>query len=224
MDAKMEQQNAEIEILDKLCSGQNIPVNRQMLEQLVMYGRLIAEWNQRINLVSRKEDAPILVKHIFHSLLITLYHRFTHDEQVLDLGTGGGLPGIPLAITAPQARFVLVDATGKKITACKEMIKALGLQNAVALHTRVEELRGVRFDTVLSRQVAPLDRLCAWAGSLLEKPGTLICLKGGNLDAEIAKSLDNRKRQHDFPSSVDEHPIDHINPYFSDKKIVIAHR
>jgi 16S rRNA (guanine527-N7)-methyltransferase len=117
---------------------------------------------------------------------------------------------------------VLVDATGKKIIACQDMIKQLGLKNAVAIHTRVEELKGIMFDVVLSRQVAPLEKLCAWSGKLLKPKGILICLKGGDLENEIAKALSTRNEHNDFPAKIELHPIHRVNPYFTEKNIVIA--
>ncbi len=102
------------------------------------------------------------------------------------------------------------------------MITELGISNAIAMHTRVEELKGVVFDTVLSRQVAPLDQLCEYAGRLLKPGGILICLKGGNLDKEIAKAIESRKDHNGFPSKVELHPISSISPFFSEKQIVIA--
>jgi 16S rRNA (guanine527-N7)-methyltransferase len=215
--------NDDLTTLQRLCAEQAIAINLAKLEQLVRYRDCLEEWNKKINLISRKEDAPVIIKHIFHSLLITLHHRFSNGEQVLDLGTGGGLPGIPLAILHPETRFVLVDATGKKIAACKDMLKQLGVKNAVAIHTRVEELKGVVFDTVLSRQVAPLEKLCDWAGELLKPQGVLICLKGGNLESETAQALASSKEHHNFPTKIERHPIDSVNSYFSEKQIVIAY-
>ena len=219
----MERQNDDLSTLQALCAEQAIEVNHETLQQLVRYGECLEEWNHKINLISRKEDAPVIIKHIFHSLLISLYHSFRENEHVLDLGTGGGLPGIPLALLFPRTRFLLVDATGKKIAACQAMIKELGINNAVAVHTRVEELRDVVFDTVLSRQVAPLDKLCSYAGRLLKPGGTLICLKGGNLDAEIASALESSKNHEGFPASIELHPINAVSSFFSEKQIVIAH-
>lgn len=214
--------NDDLSTLQSLCAQQALELDPQALQQLVQYGDLLKEWNQKINLISRKEDAPIIIKHIFHSLLIALHHSFKDGEKVLDLGTGGGLPGIPLAIAFPQTQFMLVDATGKKITACQEMIKALGINNAVAVHKRVEELKGLLFDTVLSRQVAPLEQLCGYAEKVLKQNGRLICLKGGNLDKEIAKAMESNKKHNGFPVKIVLYPINSITPFFSEKQIVIA--
>ena len=220
----MERLTSDFVTLEKLCTGQGIVLDSLALKQLVQYGTLLEEWNHKINLISRKEDAPVIVKHIFHSLLIALFHPFGKGEKVLDLGTGGGLPGIPLSISYPETQFLLVDSTGKKIAACQAMIKELGIKNAIAMHTRVEELNGVIFDTVLSRQVAPLDQLCAYAGRLLKPRGILICLKGGNLEKEIAKTLESSKDHKGFPKKVELHPISGISTFFSEKQIVIACR
>jgi 16S rRNA (guanine527-N7)-methyltransferase len=220
----MEQLNNDLSTLQALCAEHSLVLDTSRLEKLVQYCRLLEEWNLKVNLISRKEDAPIIVKHIFHSLLISAYHTFKKGEKVLDLGTGGGLPGIPLSIAFPDTKFLLVDATGKKIAACQAMIKELGLSNAIAMHTRVEELKGVQFDTVLSRQVAPLEQLCGYAGPLLKQDGILICLKGGNLEKEISMAIDSRKEHNGFPSKVELHPIDDISTFFSEKQIVIARR
>ncbi len=218
----MERLKKDLATLKSLCDEQAIELDPLTLKKLVHYGHLLEVWNHKINLISRKEDAPVIVKHIFHSLLIALYHPFFKDEKVLDLGTGGGLPGIPLSISFPETQFLLVDATGKKISACQAMIKELGIKNAIALHTRVEELKGVEFDTVLSRQVAPLDQLCGYAGRLLKPGGILICLKGGNLEKEITKAIESRKDHNGFPSNVELHPISNISTFFEEKQIVTA--
>jgi 16S rRNA (guanine527-N7)-methyltransferase len=212
----------DLHLIEGLCRQHGIPATDKALKLLVRYADLLDEWNRKVNLVSRKEHAPVVVKHVFHSLLISRIHNFRPGEKVLDLGTGGGLPGIPLAILFPETSFLLVDSTGKKIAACKEMIKALGLENVIALHTRVEELKGVIFDTVLSRQVAPLEELCAYSARLLKKRGVLICLKGGILDEEIAQAVQSREKHLGFPATVEQLPIGDIDPMFSEKQIVIA--
>jgi 16S rRNA (guanine527-N7)-methyltransferase len=159
---------------------------------------------------------------VFHSLLISRVHDFKSGEKVLDLGTGGGLPGIPLAILFPEISFLLVDSTGKKIAACKAMAKELGLKNVMAIHSRAEELKGLAFDTVLSRQVAPLEELCGYAAKLLKRNGVLICLKGGTLDREIGEAVLSREKHMGFPASVDQLPIGEISQLFTEKQIVIA--
>ncbi|NTV91945.1 MAG: 16S rRNA (guanine(527)-N(7))-methyltransferase RsmG [Chlorobiaceae bacterium] len=208
--------------LETLCNKENILLSPLQYEKLAGYALLLEEWNNKINLISRKEDAPILIKHVFHSLLIGLFHRFSPGEKVLDLGTGGGLPGIPLAIAWPDTQFLLVDATGKKITACQSMIKVLDIKNATAVHSRVEELKGLSFDTVLSRQVAQLEQLCAYASKLLKPGGVLICLKGGDLGLEIKKALAGKNNNGEFPSIVEQFPVSSYSPCFAEKHIVIA--
>lgn len=212
----------DLQLLKGLCREHGIPANDNALNLLVRYTSLLEEWNHKVNLISRKEDAPVIVKHVFHSLLISTIHNFKPGEKVLDLGTGGGLPGIPLAILFPETSFLLVDSTGKKIAACKAMIKELGLKNVMAIHSRVEELKGVIFNTVLSRQVAPLEELCAYSARMLKRDGVLICLKGGTLDEEIGAAVQAREKHFGFPASVDLLPIEAIDPLFSEKQIVIA--
>ena len=212
----------DLHLIHELCRDHAIPANGEMLDKLVRYTSLLEEWNTRVNLISRKEDAPVIVKHVFHSLLISRVHDFKSGEKVLDLGTGGGLPGIPLAILFPEISFLLVDSTGKKIAACKAMAKELGLKNVMAIHSRAEELKGLAFDTVLSRQVAPLEELCGYAAKLLKRNGVLICLKGGTLDREIGEAVLSREKHMGFPASVDQLPIGEISQLFTEKQIVIA--
>lgn len=154
---------------------------------------LYQEWNAKINVISRQDIENLEIRHVLHSLAIAKIFSFKSGSQLLDLGTGGGFPGIPLAILFPDVQFTLVDGTGKKITVVREVAQALGLANVTALHSRVEDLKKAgTFDFVLSRGVAPLDKLMWWSHRLLRKkhrntyPNGVIALKGGKLDAEIA--------------------------------------
>ncbi len=111
----MKRHTEELDALKELCSREQMALTESQYELLAAYALLLEQWNKKINLISRKEDAPVIIKHVFHSLLMGLFHPFSAGEKVLDLGTGGGLPGIPLAIAWPDTRFLLVDSTGKKL-------------------------------------------------------------------------------------------------------------
>jgi 16S rRNA (guanine527-N7)-methyltransferase len=146
------------------------------------------DWNQKINVVSRKDVEEIQVRHVLHSMGIAMVFDFLPGQRVLDIGTGGGFPGIPLAILYPETEFVLVDSIGKKIRVVQDVIRQIGLENAVAIHCRAEELNE-DFDTVVCRAVAPLSTLWHWVGEKIKEesafPGHgLIGLKGGNLNEE----------------------------------------
>lgn len=214
----------DIERIQHLCAEEGLLLDETQLGQLEQYAGLLESLNRTLNLVSRREQSPLLIRHIFHSLLIGLVNPFKSGEKVLDIGTGGGLPGIPLAIAFPETSFLLIDATGKKIKACQEMIATIGLKNAHAKKVRAEELKGMAFHAVLSRQVAPLKRLCNYAESILLPSGSLICLKGGNLEKEVQDTLDSAKKNNSFPSDVALVPIDSFDPCFEHKYIVIATR
>ncbi|WP_232319738.1 16S rRNA (guanine(527)-N(7))-methyltransferase RsmG [Prosthecochloris sp. HL-130-GSB] len=214
----------EKEKIGTVCSMHGLELSSDQLDQLEKYASMLKEINHSVNLVSRKEEASLLVRHVFHSLLIGLYYPFKPGERVLDLGTGGGLPGIPLAIAFPDTNFLLIDATGKKIRACQEMILKLGLINAHAKKIRAEEIKGLVFESVLSRQVAPLATLCRYAERLLTQEGVLICLKGGNLDKEVDDALSGAGKNKGFPADVACHLIDEFDECFAEKSIVIASR
>ncbi|HOY20294.1 MAG TPA: 16S rRNA (guanine(527)-N(7))-methyltransferase RsmG [Haliscomenobacter sp.] len=166
-------------------------LSAQQQAQFAQLDALYREWNAKINVVSRKDIDSLYAHHILHSLGIAKVINFKPGAEILDIGTGGGLPGIPLAILFPETQFTLVDGTGKKILVVKEIVQALGLTNVEAHHARAEELKR-QFDFTVCRAVTTLDKLCAWSWPLIKRkqqhalPNGLITLKGGDLKEEIA--------------------------------------
>lgn len=152
---------------------------------------LYSEWNEKINVVSRKDIDNLNLHHVLHSLAIAKFMGFKDGSRVLDLGTGGGFPGIPLAILYPSVNFLLVDSTAKKIRVVQEVATALGLKNVEAQHIRVEDIKGVQFDFVVTRAVTSLDQLFRWSRRLIKNkhinilPNGIIALKGGNIREEV---------------------------------------
>ena len=177
---------------------------------------LYKDWNQKINVVSRKDIDELYLRHVLHSLGIAKIQSFKPGSEILDVGTGGGFPGIPLAIMFPQTQFTLVDAIGKKIRVVKEVVEGLGLDNVVAHHNRVEELPG-KFDFIVSRAVAAMPTFVHWTKGKIKKKSVhqrkngILYLKGGDLTEEL--------------SSYSSAEIYHLSEYFSEpffdtKKVV----
>ena len=160
-------------------------------EQFAQLDALYRDWNSKINVISRKDIDNLYEHHVLHSLAIAKWIPFQPETTILDVGTGGGFPGIPLAIMFPQCQFVLVDSIGKKIKVASEVAKALGLTNVVCKQERVEEEKE-KFDFVVSRAVMPLPDLVKLVRKNISNkhrnaiPNGLIVLKGGDLQAEVA--------------------------------------
>jgi 16S rRNA (guanine527-N7)-methyltransferase len=179
------------------------------LEQLKALDELYKDWNSKINVISRKDIEGLYEKHVLHSLSIAAVFEFPAGSEIIDIGTGGGFPGIPLAIFFPEVKFHLVDSIAKKLKVVQGVAEGIGLKNITTQHTRAEEIKNRKFDFVVSRAVAPLKELWKWGKPLLKsrelvvnshesdstphspltthKPG-LICLKGGDLATEIHES------------------------------------
>lgn len=166
------------------------------LQQLEALEAVYTDWNSKINVISRKDIDHLYRNHVLHSLAIAAVFPLPAGAKVLDIGTGGGFPGIPLAIYFPEVEFLLADSINKKLTVVNEVAKAIGLTNVTTRHTRVEDIKDRKFDYVVSRAVAPLKDLWHWAKPvLLKRPSVddypasgLICLKGGDLAGEISAS------------------------------------
>ncbi len=165
------------------------------LEQFGQLEALYKDWNEKINVISRKDIDHLYERHVLHSLAIAAAFEFSPGMEVIDIGTGGGFPGIPLAIFFPDVRFHLADSIAKKLKVVEAVSAAIGLQNISTEHTRAEAIKNRKFDMVVSRAVAPLKDLWNWGKPLLKtkktetglQPG-LICLKGGDLAKEIQES------------------------------------
>ena len=186
-------------------------------EQFGTMLRLYPEWNEKINVISRKDIDNLEVNHILHSLALVKFLKFTPGTTVLDLGTGGGLPGLPLAVYFPEVSFHLVDRTGKKLKVAQDIATQLGLTNVTIQHGDVAEVKG-KFDFVVSRAVMPLPDMVKLVRRLISHdnsnalPNGLLCLKGGNLEEELSRYRN-------------EVLIDNISSYFKEdffatKKIV----
>ena len=160
------------------------------LKQLAALDDLYHEWNEKINVISRKDIDNLYEHHVLHSLAIARFIGFKPGTSILDFGTGGGFPGIPLAILFPECQFKLIDGTGKKIRVAQEVCQAIGLKNCHPEHLRGEDEKGM-FDFVVSRAVMPLPDLVKIVRKNISKtqrnalPNGVICLKGGDLQSEI---------------------------------------
>lgn len=189
-------------------------------EQFSALDGLYRDWNAKINVISRKDIDNLYVHHVLHSLAIAKVLQFRAGARVLDLGTGGGFPGIPLAILFPEADFHLIDGTAKKIRVCQEVIAALELKNCRAEQKRAEELKRPSYDFVVTRAVAKIDQLAAWSLRLIADkqrhalPNGILALKGKGLKQELSA----------LPKGayVEEYPIDKwfTEDFFEEKEVM----
>lgn len=167
----------------------------KQIDQLRRLGPIYQDWNQKINVISRKDIESLFERHVLHSLSIAAQYPFVPGLEIIDIGTGGGFPGVPLAIFFPDVQFHLVDSIAKKLKVVEAIKEELVLDNLSFEHTRAEQLKGRKFDFVVSRAVAPLKELWSWSKPLIrnarpfeDHKNGLICLKGGDLTQEIADS------------------------------------
>jgi 16S rRNA (guanine527-N7)-methyltransferase len=174
----------------------------KQLDQLKALEHLYKEWNEKINVISRKDIDSLYEKHVLHSFSIAAVFEFQPGIEIIDLGTGGGFPGIPLAIFFPDVKFHLVDSIAKKLKVVEAIAENIGLTNITTQHIRAEEIKTRKFDFVVSRAVAPLKDLWRWSKPLLKTSreselrtqnselfsSGLVCLKGGDIAAEVQES------------------------------------
>lgn len=168
-----------------------IELSDEQVSQFEQLKSLYSDWNDKINVISRKDIDALYTRHVLHSLAIAKVQSFKAESRILDVGTGGGFPGIPLAILFPEVAFTLVDSIAKKIKVVNEVASALDLKNVTALATRAEQVEG-HFDFVVSRAVTKMDRFVPWVKNKVSKkqnhelPNGILYLKGGDLSEELA--------------------------------------
>ena len=187
------------------------------IEQFSRLEELYTLWNSQINVISRKDTDNFYERHVLHSLGIAKIMSFTDNSDILDIGTGGGFPGIPLAILFPKCNFTLVDSIGKKIKVVNEVAKALELSNVIGIHARAEEIK-TKFDFIVSRAVTAMPSFITWIDKKFKKenknplPNGVLYLKGGDLMEEMS-SIKKHYQFHDLNKIYQEE-------FFETKKVV----
>ena len=186
-------------------------------EQIEVLLKAYPEWNAKINVISRKDIDNLEVNHVLHSMSLAKFINFTPGTSVLDFGSGGGFPSVPLAVLFPQVRFHLVDRVGKKLRVASSVASQAGLDNVTVQHGDIKEVKG-KFDFVVSRAVMPFGEMVPLVTRLIAReghnaiPNGLLCLKGGDLDEEL-RAFKKRVLIDELGNYFDE-------PYFETKKIV----
>jgi 16S rRNA (guanine527-N7)-methyltransferase len=191
-----------------VCAANGIVLDQQQMNNITRFHDELVKWNKRVNLISRQDIDNVYERHILHSLAIAKYATIPPKARVIDVGTGGGFPGIPLKILYPELRMLLVDSIGKKIKTAGMLAQHTGLRSIEAKNVRAETLADnpsyrKAFDVVTARAVAPLVQLVSWVELLVKPNARLLLLKGGNLREEIQEA------QKKFPHlTVQEHAIE----------------
>lgn len=200
-------------------------LSKEQMENLERYAKELVYWNEKVNLISRKDEENVYDRHILHSLCLMKYVDFRPKSWILDIGTGGGLPGIPIRIANDETRMIMVDSIAKKIKMTQMFASHTGLRNIEAINARTEDLAkdkkyNQKFDFIISRAVAKIELLVEWSAPMLKPKGTYAFLKGGDLSEEISSA---KKK---FPNlNITENKINLSNfDYFNkeDKKVIIC--
>ena len=193
----------------------HMEISQEKLEIYRSLYDLYKDLNDKVNLISRKDFENFYLHHIIHSLSITKFELIKDENNIIDLGTGGGLPGIPLAIYYNRKKFLLVDSIRKKISAVDKIINKINAKNISTLNNRAENL-DIKADIIICRSVSSVDNLIQWTKGLLNDKGRLILLKGGNVNKEL-KNISSRFTIYNLDDIYSEN-------YFKDKKIIEIHR
>ena len=187
------------------------------IEQFSKLAELYSFWNQQINVISRKDTENFYERHVLHSLGIEKVLNFKNGTKIMDVGTGGGFPGIPLAILFPECEFILVDSIGKKIKVVNEVAAALGLSNVHGIHERAEKVEGT-FDFIVSRAVTQMPEFIGWVKNKISKtsknvlPNGILYLKGGDLSEEM-KTVKQWRKEYNLKEYFE-------GEFFETKKVV----
>ena len=192
-------------------------LTEKQIEQYTALYDLYYDWNNKINVISRKDIENLYLHHVLHSLAIAKVITFRPGTTIMDMGCGGGFPGIPLAIMFPETKFHLVDSIGKKVRVASEIASAIGLKNVTATHSRAQEIKE-KYNFVVSRAVMQLPELVKICRKNIGKeqlnalPNGIICLKGGNIQAEVQQ----------YKNIIEIMPLENIfeEEFFKDKKVV----
>jgi len=193
----------------------HMEISQKKLEIYRSLYDIYKDLNGKVNLISRKDFENFYLHHIIHSLSITKFELIKDENNIIDLGTGGGLPGIPLAIYYNRKNFLLVDSIRKKISAVDKIISKINAKNISTLNNRAENL-DIKADIIICRSVSSVDNLIQWTKGLLNDEGRLILLKGGNVNKEL-KNISSRFTIYNLDDIYSEN-------YFKDKKIIEIHR
>ena len=193
----------------------HMEISKEKLEIYRLLYDIYKDLNDKVNLISRKDFENFYLHHIIHSLSITKFELIKDENNIIDLGTGGGLPGIPLAIYYNRKNFLLVDSIRKKISAVDKIINKINAKNISTLNNRGENL-DIKADIIICRSVSSVDNLIQWTKGLLNDEGRLILLKGGNVNKEL-KNISSRFTIYNLDDIYSEN-------YFKDKKIIEIHR
>ena len=181
-----------------ICSANGIVLDKKQMDQIERYAGELIYWNSKVNMISRKDEENVMSYHILHSLSILKYADIPHRSLCLDIGSGGGLPGIPVSIARPDLRMLLIDSIAKKVKMAEMFASHTGNKSLKAIRARAEELHrdkeyGKRYDYIFSRSVAKVEKILEWSQSIRKKDTVFIMLKGGDLSDEIHSAKERFK-------------------------------